>query len=508
MVKKILFVLIFCFAQLTGFAQYKNNKWLMGIQGNPPLPYGGSKIEFINSTSIISYDPRNIRLSDCFSGLSDKDDNWFVYSNGSVICNKNNDTLVNGFGLSPGASQSYIYQGLAGPAQVIFFPGDTVNQRHYLFHQNTIPGIPLPPPFMGTNPGSLHLYYSIIDPLAANGQGEVISKNNLVINDTLENGNVLAVRHANGRDWWVLVKRFYEDKFYSILVTPDSVYAPFSYNTQSPYASIGGQACFSPDGKHYAFFSNISQLKIYDFNRCSGILSNYKGKFITNQIAGFTSFSPNSRFLYVASIDSLWQFDMQAPDVLASQTFIAKWDGYLDSTFGNQTIFWWHWLAPDGKIYMVSGNQARTLHVINNPDLPGQACNFQQHSVSIPTVNNFTIPSSINLALYQQPGSPCDTLGVGLSKLIIKNEELKIAPNPSDGRFIVEFTPQRVSGMLYVYDVSGNQVYSEYVSPFSSIKNLDLSVKLTSGMYGVRLTWGGIAGQARNDGQIGKFIVK
>jgi hypothetical protein len=62
--------------------------------------------------------------------------------------------------------------------------------------------------------------------------------------------------------------------------------------------------------------------------------------------------------------------------------------------------------------------------------------------------------------------------------------------------------------MLYVYDVAGVLVYSEYVSPFSSIKNLDLSVKLTSGMYGVRLTWGGIAGQARNDGQIGKFIVK
>ncbi len=488
MVKKIFFVLIFCFAQLIVFAQYKNNKWLMGIQGNPPLPYGGSKIEFINNTRIISNDPRNIRLSVCFSGLSDQADNWFVYSNGSVICNKNNDTLLNGVGLSPGASQSYIYSGLAGQSQAIFFPGDTVNQRYYLFHQNTKLSLPGHP--QGNNPSSLHLYYSLIDPLAANGQGELISKNNLVISDTMENSNVLAVRHANGRDWWVVVKRFYEDRFYSILATPDSVYAPVSYNTQSPPAVIGGQACFSPDGKHYASFSNISQLKIYDFNRCSGILSNYKAKFITNQIAGFTSFSPNSRFLYVSSIDSLWQFDMQASDVLASQTFIAKWDGYLDSTFGNQTIFWWHWLAPDGKIYIVSGNQARTMHVINNPDMPGLACDFQQHSVNIPTVNNFTIPTSINLALYQDSGSPCDTLGVGNPSLHITNSGLKITPNPSDGLFNIEYIPQRVSGMLYVYNIEGKETYREYVSPYSSIKNLALSQKLNNGIYEVSLIFG------------------
>jgi hypothetical protein len=474
--------------QFTCIAQYKNNKWLWGQSGNPPLPYGGSKIEFQGTTRTISLDPHNIWLSPCFSGLSDKVENWFIYSNGSVICNKNHDTLVNGSGLSPGASLSYIYTGLAGPAQVIFFPGDTVNQRHYLFHQNTklsLPGHPF-----GNNPSSMHLYFSIIDPLAANEQGEVISKNNLVISDTMENSNVLAVRHANGRDWWVVVKRFYTADFYSILVTPDSVFAPSSQTTQSPPAVVGGQACFSPDGKHYASFSNISQLKVYDFDRCNGILSNYRGKFITNQIAGSTSFSPNSRYLYITSIDSLWQFDMQAMDVMSSQTFIAKYDGFVDSTFGNSTIFWWHWLAPDGKIYIVSGNQARILHVINNPDLPGQACNFQQHSVSTPTVNNRTIPSSINLSLYHDPDSPCDTLGMGRKELKIKSDELKIMPNPSNGIFSIEYIPQRVSGMFYIYDIAGKEVYKEYVSPFSSIKNVDLSQQLNNGIYAVCLVFG------------------
>jgi len=487
MKQKLIFFILITFS---GFAQgqYLNNKWLWGEYGNPPLPFGGSKMIFNNNTRTISYDPRNLWINGTFSGLSDKDESWFIYSNGAAICNKNHDTLVNGGGLGPGADPISI-EGLKGFAQVVFFPGDTINQRHYLFHQNTqlsLPGHPV-----GNQPSSLQLYYSIINPTSNGGLGEVVSKNNLVINDTIDNGNVLAVRHANGRDWWVVVKKFYSNKFYATLVTPDSVYAPITYNTQSPIYFLGGQACFSPDGKHYASFSTNSQLKIYDFNRCTGMLSNYREKIITYNICGFTSFSPNSRFLYISSMDTLWQFDMQAPDVTASQTFIAKYDGFTDTILGTSTIFWSHWLAPDGKIYILSNQLSRKLHVINNPDMPGQACNFQQHAVDLLTyIQGYTCPTSINLALYQQPGSPCDTLGVGNPKMQITNSALKITPNPNNGIFNIEYIPQRVSGMLHIYDVSGNEVYREYVSPYTSIKNLDIVQQLNNGMYAISLVFG------------------
>ena len=491
MKKTSLFILLLV-APLMLFAQYKNNKWLWGESGNPILPYGGAKMEFNNNVRTIIPETHNMFFSDCFSGLSDKNDNWFVYSNGSAICNKNNDTLVNGFGLSM-VSNIWAYTGLPFPALCVLLPGDTMNNRHYIFHANT---------FGGNLPHSLQLFYSVIDPIAANGRGEVISKNNLIINDSLDVGNILAVRHANGRDCWVIAKRFRMNKFYSILVTPDSVYAPNLFITQAPPSRLGGQACFTPDGSHYASFSNTaSQLEIYDFDRCTGMLNNYKRKFITNNMAGFTSFSPNSRFLYISSIDTLWQLALQAPDVLASQTFIAKYDGFVDSTFNNYTLFWWHWLAPDGKIYIVSSSQARVLHVINNPDMPGLACDFQQHAVSIPTVNNWTTPTSINLALYQLPGSPCDTLGVGNPKMQNTNSILKITPNPNDGIFSIEYTPQRISGMLYLHDINGKEVFIEYISPFSSIKNINLSSVLTSGIYAVRLVFG-------SSNLTGKFLIK
>jgi hypothetical protein len=488
MIKRITAAVFLIITPLLLFAQYKNNKWLWGYYGTPTLPSGGSKMIFNNNTRTISYDPRNLWINGTFSGLSDKDESWFIYSNGAAICNKNHDTLVNGGGLGPGADPISI-EGLKGFAQVVFFPGDTINQRHYLFHQNTNLFIPNHP--SGNQPSSFQLYYSIIDPLAVNGRGEIISKNNLIINDTIENGNVLAVRHSNGRDWWVVVKKFFVGKFYAILVTPDSVYAPISYTDLSPLGVVGGQACFSPNGNHYASFSSISQLRIYDFNRCTGILYNYRGKFITGNLAGFTSFSPNSRFLYISSMDTLWQFDMQAPDVTASQTFIAKYDGFTDTILGTSTIFWSHWLAPDGKIYILSNQLSRKLHVINNPDMPGQACNFQQHAVDLLTyIQGYTCPTPINLALYQQPGSPCDTLGVGNSKMQITNSALKITPNPSDGIFSIEYIPQRISGMLYIYDIAGKEVYKENVSPFSSIKNLNLSRLLNNGIYAVCLVFG------------------
>jgi hypothetical protein len=90
----------------------------------------------------------------------------------------------------------------------------------------------------------------------------------------------------------------------------------------------------------------------------------------------------------------------------------------------------------------------------------------------------------------QEPGSICDTLGVGNEKLNIKNSALKIAPNPSNGNISIEFPLQEISGMMYVDDVNGKLVYSEYVSPYTYIKNINLQGKLSSGMYALSMVFG------------------
>lgn len=49
-------------------------------------------------------------------------------------------------------------------------------------------------------------------------------------------------------------------------------------------------------------------------------------------------------------------------------------------------------LAPNGKIYMTTGSGTDRLHVINEPDLGGQECLFQQHQIQLPCYYDFAPP--------------------------------------------------------------------------------------------------------------------
>jgi hypothetical protein len=52
------------------------------------------------------------------------------------------------------------------------------------------------------------------------------------------------------------------------------------------------------------------------------------------------------------------------------------------------------------------------LHVIHSPDEPGEACQYQQHGITLPTYNSKSIPNHPNYRLGPLDGSPCDTLGL------------------------------------------------------------------------------------------------
>ena len=131
-----------------------------------------------------------------------------------------------------------------------------------------------------------------------------------------------------------------------------------------------GQAVFSPDGTKYARFQPNNNLNIFDFDRCAGELSNpVIIPFSPDTIfrAG-VSFSPNSRFLYAHAYTKLYQFDMQATDVPASQLLIDEYDGVADPF---PTRFYMGQLALDNKIYISSAGTHEHLHVIHSPDSLG-----------------------------------------------------------------------------------------------------------------------------------------
>ncbi len=176
-----------------------------------------------------------------------------------------------------------------------------------------------------------------------------------------------------------------------------------------------GQNVFSPDGTKFVELSMFSIeegnfLNIYDFDRCTGLLSNHKQiTYLDNASSGGVAISPNSRFLYVSSFVNIYQYDLWAEDIEASKDTVATWDGFIiPPVFA--TTFFLAQLAPDGKIYISANNGVQYLHVINSPNLPGELCDVCQHCVLLPTYNAFSMPNFPNYRLNALESSPCDTL--------------------------------------------------------------------------------------------------
>ena len=151
-----------------------------------------------------------------------------------------------------------------------------------------------------------------------------------------------------------------------------------------------GQGAISPDGEYIGYYqwfgvipvsTNVG-IDLYKFDRCSGEMSDPIHILYPDVAApGGIAFSPNSRFVYTPSWDKVYQFDLWAPDIPASRVTVAEYDGFLDER-GLPTRFYQPKLAPDGKIYItVSNVNSRYLHVIDQPDSLGTACNVQQHQI-------------------------------------------------------------------------------------------------------------------------------
>jgi len=71
-------------------------------------------------------------------------------------------------------------------------------------------------------------------------------------------------------------------------------------------------------------------------------------------------------------------------------------------------------------------------------------------------------------------------------KMINSNLEIKLTPNPSDGRFIVEFTESSTEFDIEIFDVNGKVVYSKKQIHSVGSYNVDIS-ELTPGVYFLRV---------------------
>ncbi len=466
-------------------AQGLNNLWMGGYASSENPPYGGVDLEFSSGSLEVATTTRAIGFFRTNANITNAAGEPLFSTNGVFIANATGNVMVNGSGLNPSSYTSSWPEGLHIPQACLILPKPESSAEYYLVHSTVDLQVPS---YFATR-----LYLTVVDMSQEDGLGAVVLKNEILISDSLVGGKLSAVRHANGRDWWVFCHKKASNIYYRLLVTPDGISTPQQQAIGVVRNYAGGQVCFSPQGDKFAYYWGMAgeDLEIFDFDRCTGLLSNPVHILIDDaNNTGGVAFSPSGRYLYVSSIEDVYQYDTEAPDIAASEVHIGEWDGFYSPSPPFSTLFDIAQLAPDGKIYIATGNGTLHLHVINSPDNAGMACNMEQHGIELPRYFVNSLPNHPNYHLGPIDGTVCDSLGIneGTGERAMQ-VALSAYPNPSTGAFMLGYAAQASAGALEVRDVSGKLVLRERIPAWSQVHRVELPHE-AEGLYQCRLQWG------------------
>ncbi|MBK6640278.1 MAG: T9SS type A sorting domain-containing protein [Bacteroidetes bacterium] len=334
------------------------------------------------------------------------------------------------------------------------------------------------------------------------GFGAVTVKNVQLQSFAIVDG-INAIKHGNGRDWWLIFRKSdfptftSNNDFYSYLITPNGIQNFSVQSIGEQNRTNAGNIKFSRNGDKMIFCSIQDVVELFDFNRCTGWLSTpitiEEDPGATPSILTWScEFSPDASKLYVstnATPSYLFQYDLNAANIMASKVMIWSIDT-LTSVLGTLE------LGPDNKIYLCNQyyNGFNTpypypdsvynvvnmnLSVINFPDSLGLACDFQPFSFYMGGKRAYKgLPNNPDYDLPALFGSPCDTL-------VSQNE---LAGAAALGRLHVYYHPawekafinasnlKGKTGMLLVYDMQGKVVHSEPVRIQNGYYTRDLSM--------------------------------
>ncbi len=344
------------------------------------------------------------------------------------------------------------------------------------------------------------LNYSIVNMNADSGRGALLFPiDNTILEDRYNVNGMAVAQHANGRDWWIVVKGV-DRNFYDFVLL-DSAGIRFDhrqyFGSYDPL-HLGANALqyFSRDASLFVCTLNRT-IDVYQFNRCEGLYYNKRSFEEWDLPAGITSanISPNNRYLYVSAYDTLWQYDLGANSLLDSRVFIAHsfYDSIVSPYFYSK--FYQGFDAPDGKIYISNFPYGTHIHAINNPDEGGAACNFDMNNFPMGTYWNagveywrygagFPFLATYGLGALQDS---CYRGFVGIGEQgasdVLAVLGLVIYPNPAATQLTLYWDgtePARIS----IYNTLGQLVLTQAITYANT--SFDIS-RLASGIYTLQL---------------------
>lgn len=403
-----------------------------------------SSIDFRNTSPVNDSIPKWMATRETNAATCDAAGNLLYYTNGVYIAGalSNGDSILNGNGLSPCASTTqYSGSGLPIPQGALFLNKPGSDRYYYLFHFSLDNGV------------AYTLYNSIIDREGNFGLGEVIVKNDTFYQGITRTGGMTACKHANGRDWWIVIGGRNNNLYRKFLLTPDGITDTLLQNIGPNFMGPADNSYsrFSLDGSKYVTGAYVGLITVMDFDRCNGEFSNPIT--ISNKVEGFTApgissveFSPNGELIYAATTADLKQYDLSSSNLQDSIIL------YQSSPIQNAGIDMIE-LAYDGKIYascFVGG--FGFMHTINSPDVHGVGCSFVYAGQPTYSGNTINVSNTANPRLGPLVGSGCDTIISDLGKSIDANKP-RIQPNPADKFMYIEMPAQGI----YIFELTNEQ---------------------------------------------------
>jgi len=358
----ILIIVALVYCSNTSYAQLEARYWYFGFAKGQGLRF--------DSNQVVKITDGSMKAGYGCGTISDKNGNLLFYTDGERIWNRNHDTMKNG-GVIKG------FSGAMQGAIIIPLPGNP-----YLYYVFTVSSVP------HYNGG---FWYHIVDMKGDNGKGEVILKDQHIYSGLLTK-KMAATFHANKKSVWIMIHEWNSNRFRAYQLTSNGL------DTNSVISSVGtvhqgvtdnqtGEMKFTPSGNKLACaISKDKIIEIFNFDNKTGRLSNCISldcSFFGYKLQGL-EFSPNEIFLYANG--TLWgggvyQIDMSSGiDSVISQSLCR-----IDNSNSN-IWFTGFQIGLDKRIYIATYNGV--LARINNPDVKGKACNYQD------TV--FTFSSFIN----------------------------------------------------------------------------------------------------------------
>ncbi len=485
--KKIQLLLLLIFIANNAFSQLNNSVWCFG---------DSARIDFFGA-SVTAFSSTVISRGSCVSIADTGGLIYYAFTRATVT---GNTTLVKTFNDSI-MSNGVNIVGQGWYHELVALPDPASQNNFYLFSN----GI--------TNSGLSGIHYSKIDIIQNNGLGQVVQKN-VPLFISLMTDVMAAVKHGNGRDWWVIAKHrfnlYNSDTLLQYLVTPAGVLGPYKLNTTVANGPGFANFTFSSDGSKLLYTAITGLIMTLDFDRCNGQISNpiiikpEVGSGGSNWTWG-SCFSPNDSLIYVSHIDvpsKIIQYNLYAPNIAASADTFALIMPSSPAFARNAGALK---LGPDGKIYVACAwsdtlgsfnypypdtayhPDNMYLATIDSPNVIGAGCHFNPYGFYLGGKRSYWgLPNNPDYEMGALMGSPCDTL-TGLTPNPSPQERgtLEVFPNPANNTItvVIEKTVL-LNAKITITDAPGKIIQEQEVMQNQTQINI---TSLHAGIYFIHL---------------------